>query len=455
MKKIKTYNMPGFNDDENNLNNLNNLNYSEDMSLVVQESQEYKNGLVPVNNNDVIVPDGQVQVTNQGNLTTIDYYSNSEVTPQAFPFDQFSQNNGARQPQNVTINYYQQAPNPQNNSNQMMMNPVNKENLEEDNSEKKNKKDRKNKNEALEIASQKNSNEKKFNEGGFNKTKNAEAEKNYIIKQALIRNPFLFDDFPENNYITSIEDFYVEYKNEQYRFGEVIRSKELARRKKKKILKICFKKWKDEIDTRLEEDALIGEGQFENGERQSNQAIKVGAAPFVLAPIMMIIAMLLISGKVNFLGTLSKFEFLIMSCVIPILIGIVCIGALLNKTNNIFSKLNKFSKDQYDKKLKSLKNDFNKKYNTTYGYYKNGYKGKFKKNPLPIKKTAVGSEKFNTLEEIVKGNCQINQNQGKKKGGQKAIKGLVGFLTVITTMFVVGDGLYHVVMGVINLIRNR
>lgn len=304
------------------------------------------------------------------------------------------------------------------------------------------------------------------NNNGFNQHKDVKAEKEYLLKQALIKNPFLFDDFTDNKYINSIEDFFVSYKKEEYKIGDLVRKKDVRRKKKKKIFKEAFKGWKEEVEKRIEDDALVGAGQFDNSERTKNEIVKVRFWAFFLSLISLILALIMVGGKISlmsvsavgkveFLNKISYYEFVAYNLIIPLAIGIIILCVVLNIQARSFGKITKYAKSQYKKKLSSIKKSFSKKYSQTMKYYRTSYTGNFKKEPLPISKTAIGTEVFMEVENLVTSTSQRTSVENKKNNSYKFIRFIIRFSVFLISFITISDALVHLVASLINMLLKK
>lgn len=289
--------------------------------------------------------------------------------------------------------------------------------------------------------------------------KQYDEQKRLIANQAILRNPFFFDNFEGNKYVTSIEDFIVKFKKDDYKFGDLIRKGVLPKRKVKKAIKLNFKTWKESIDQRLDNDLVNGTDQLTKAQGENILVVKVKKFKFIMAFIALVLCGILLSEiplgqDRTFLGPRSPIELFIINLVIPLTIGATILGTVLNKTNKNHLKINKYSKKQYSKRLSSLRREFNKKYSNTYNYYRNAYSKGFKKPPLPIEKTAIGESKFKEIEKVVdQANTRIYK-QEKKQGGYKLVRFLVNTITLLCFLFTVGDLIYGVVMSLLQTLRN-
>ena len=278
-------------------------------------------------------------------------------------------------------------------------------------------------------------------------------QKRLIANQAILRNPFFFDNFEGNKYVTSIEDFIVKFKKDDYKFGDLIRKGVLPKRKVKKAIKLNFKTWKESIDQRLDNDLVNGTDQLTKAQGENILVVKVKRFKFILAFIALVLCGILLTDKIPFLGTRSPIELFIINLVIPLTIGSIILGTVLNKTNKNHLKINKYSKKQYSKRLSALRREFNKKFSTTSNYYRNAYSKGFKKPPLPIEKTAVGESKFKDIEKVVdQANTRIYK-QEKKQGGYKLVRFLVNTICWLCFLFTVGDAIYGAVMSLLQSLR--
>jgi hypothetical protein len=267
------------------------------------------------------------------------------------------------------------------------------------------------------------------------KTDKNDKEKEFLLREALVKNPFLFNDDIKNNYVTSIEDFYIIFKGESIRFGDCIRqpngSKRLNRFARKRIIINSFKNWKEEINKRLENDQLVGMGHFENVSKLHNNFAKVKFYVFLFAIISFFISLFLLGEKIAFFSTRSNIEKIILGISLVLSIGCVLIGGLINKKKRLSLQFVRYGKGKYHKKISELNKEFNKKYNNAVRYYNGAHKKKFSKMPLAISQVAIGDKKFFEIEGIVNVNNEVNNDENEKQKALKFYGWLVKIIAII------------------------
>ena len=275
-------------------------------------------------------------------------------------------------------------------------------------------------------------------------------EREFLIREALIRNPFLFDNDINNNYILSIEDFYIVYKDESIRFGDCFREQAGVKRfnkfVRKRIISENFTLWKEEIDKRLENDELIGEGHFENVGKISSDFAKVKIYLFVLVIFSFFMCLFLLGEAFSFFGERNDLEKMVIGIMMALSIGCVLIGGLINKKKRMSTQFFKYGKGKYHKKIKALKKECDSKINEAIRYYSTAHKRRFSKKPLSISQVAIGEKRFLEIENIVNVNNEVNSNE---KGKQGALK----FFSRITKLFAILLPIASVIIFVIGIIR--
>ena len=141
-----------------------------------------------------------------------------------------------------------------------------------------------------------------------------------INKEILYTNPFLFNIEKSNGcYVASIEDFYLQDNNQAYNMGLILRNDELKKGKRNKIIKKNFKRWKKEINDRLQ--FVLTNANNKLLEASSNKVIGVKFINKFLLIVSIVICLLLLFNTIKIIKPLGN-VFKIITIVI-MLLGII------------------------------------------------------------------------------------------------------------------------------------
>lgn len=220
-----------------------------------------------------------------------------------------------------------------------------------------------------------------------------------VNKEVLYTNPFLFNIEKSNGcYVSSIEDFYLQDKNQTYNMGLVLRSGELRKGTRNKIVKKNFKRWKKEIKDRL--NFVFRNANNKINEANSTKVIGVHFINKLLLLISMVICVLLLTNVIKVINPLNK----VLKIITIIVFSISMIGLILSTIqdcrNHSYKNSIKVHKSKMNKYEKEVEKAFKNKYSKAYKYYKKGMRKQiFNNAPLTMDQIVIGGDKIDYIEK--------------------------------------------------------
>lgn len=210
--------------------------------------------------------------------------------------------------------------------------------------------------------------------------RNVDIEKETKKNSILLDNPFLYSESFSEYGITTIEDYYVKYKKENVHFGNIVRSTDLRKRKKKTTVKRIFEVWKldyiNKITKFLHDDVRLLGAKPEIIKVKFWQRLIIS---LILAIYIFFIVLTFVDGGDNKFLTFMKnlvdtsfsqkqFFGLLVLGLITCISGIV-LSAIYNSGARRFNRI--YSKN--DRALSTSKakilRDFDRRYKQVYSYY--------------------------------------------------------------------------------------
>lgn len=238
-----------------------------------------------------------------------------------------------------------------------------------------------------------------------------------INKEILYTNPFLFNIEKSNGcYVASIEDFYLQDNNQAYNMGLILRNDELKKRKRNKIVKKNFKRWKKEINDRLQ--FVLTNANNKLLEASSNKVIGVKFINKLLLIVSIVICLLLLFNTIKIINPLGKVLKIIT--IVIMLLGIIglVLSIIQEFKNYSYKKSINVHKSKLHKYEKEIIRAYKHNYKNTYGYYKKGMKKQiFNNAPLTMDKIVIGGDKIDYIEKsTIIVNDKYMKNIIKKEG---------------------------------------
>lgn len=238
-----------------------------------------------------------------------------------------------------------------------------------------------------------------------------------LNKEVLYTNPFLFNIEKSNGYyVSSIEDFYLQDENKSYNMGLILRNDTIKKRKRNKIVKKNFKRWKKEIQDRLQ--FVLTNANNKILEASSTKIIGVKFINKFLLLISIIIDLLLIFHVIPIINPLNKtFKIIALIMIALGLIGLT-LSIIQELKNNSYKNSIKNHKLKLHKYEKEISKAFKRNYKKTYNYYKKGMKNQiFNNAPLTMDKIVIGGDKIDYIEtSTIVVNDKYMKNIIKKEG---------------------------------------
>lgn len=238
-----------------------------------------------------------------------------------------------------------------------------------------------------------------------------------INKEILYTNPFLFNIEKSNGcYVASIEDFYLQDNNQAYNMGLILRNDELKKGKRNKIVKKNFKRWKKEINDRLQ--FVLTNANNKLLEASSNKVIGVKFINKFLLIVNIVICLLLLFNTIKIIKPLGKVLKIIT--IVIMLLGIIglILSVIQEFKNYSYKKSINVHKSKLHKYEKEIIKAYKHNYKNTYSYYKKGMKKQiFNNAPLTMDKIVIGGDKIDYIEKsTVIVNDKYMKNIIKKEG---------------------------------------
>lgn len=272
-----------------------------------------------------------------------------------------------------------------------------------------------------------------------------------VNKEVLYTNPFLFNIERSNGcYVSSIEDFYLQDKNQTYNMGLILRNGEFKKSTRNKIVKRNFKRWKKEINDRLQ--FVLRNANYKIKEANNCEIIGVKFVNKFLLLMSIVICILLLCHVIKIINPLNQ-TFKIIAIIIIALSSLGLILSIIQDVRNSNYKDNiKTHQSKMNKYEKEVKKAFKKNYQKSYNYYKKGMKHLiFNNAPLTIDQIVIGGDKIDYIEKsTIIVNDKFMKNIIKKDGFYMTYQVPI----ILSYMLSVLSGGYVIVELVILLIKH-
>lgn len=262
-------------------------------------------------------------------------------------------------------------------------------------------------------------------------------------------NPFLFKEDKKQDIIYSIEDFYVQYKDNYIKFEDVVRSDEFSSLEKKKIINNQLSIWQKAAEKEIYK--VFKESKDAVLRCRRNKLNKMGFKYFfmlflgIIIPVVLLLNIIPIIDFTNQYCVISGVGIIVLS-----MTGLVCTivqNHLQNKFARCFHKHmrthEKLSKSIYKKLKKNCK--IVKKY-----YTKNFEEQMFTKDSLELEKISYVSDKLSLLQEST---TDIHQQYTKVMNKGKGISGLYIIAAILSYFVSISSIVGLIVTLIINLIN--
>ncbi len=276
-------------------------------------------------------------------------------------------------------------------------------------------------------------------------------EKKTIKNNILLGNPFMYVAEYKAYEIDSIEDYFVKYKRETKSFGDIVRSVDFRKGKKKRLTKKIFEHWKN--DYLITMTKSLNDDIRRLGARPEIKRVH-GALTFFLLLITLVYAGLIFITFQTFFelpGFFATIVDIIKSSLnfdnylfvgVSLLLGVLIILAyfLKFKYTNAVNNLRR-SYDRNDRVLEASKNrimtDFTRKFKEVYKYYMRN----IKKNDffIPFGMEGVGAgERITAFSSMVEKTAALKEKYDKSKIFYTLFKFPVFLLVVCSILFIIG-----------------
>lgn len=279
----------------------------------------------------------------------------------------------------------------------------------------------------------------------------------------LQSNPFLYNPRKAQYAVSSIEEFYIDVKKDKVPFGAVVRSKDLDRFKKRKIITKALKNWKNDFKNQKNEVF----------NKQNDQLVVVDAitsARFSITSYIILIFLLILLSLISFkngemwtiFSTKSFFEKMVAGIDLSYSHKWVKIVATLslyqifltlfygffhNAVIKDFIRTNIGTNSVYKRSCKILEKNFKKKFAITRKYYlKQNWKNPLSIAPLGIDKTSTGEVDLEDIKAIIDAFIKKSASLKRKKYLLQALQFLTFFLSCGGGLTVVGYTLYSIII---------
>lgn len=265
------------------------------------------------------------------------------------------------------------------------------------------------------------------------------------LKDELYSNPFLVRlNVFNRNYITNIEDFYIQIGDNYFTFGSIIRGSSFSKREKKKIAKNQIKYWIDEAEDEIESTIKGSKETISIG--YTNNYLKIKFIHQFLLGLGIIIPIILLLNIIPIFN--CKNNICIFVGIGIILLSII--GLILTILQNLKSKNYKNKIDEH----KRIHNQYSSKIIRKFKrnkrrlsmYYSFGYSSnRFKKNPYPITKVQISADK---LKQIQKSSQEIDK-QSKLLLNKKEVPNFKYYVSIVLSYLCCGTCVTYILVNII------
>ena len=282
-------------------------------------------------------------------------------------------------------------------------------------------------------------------------------EKNIVEKSILEKekedmmcgNPFLFQEDKKQDIIYSIEDFYVQYKENYIKFEDVVRSDEFSSIEKKKIINNQLNIWQKDAEKEIYK--VFKESKDAVLRCRRKKLNKMSFKYFFMLSLGIIIPIVLLLNVIPIIDFTKQYYIIsAVGLIVVSMIGLIFAiiqNHLQNKFSHTYNKHmrmhEKFSKLIYKKLKKVCK--VVKKY-----YTKNFEEQMFTKDSLELEKISYVSEKLNLLKEST---LDMHEQYTKVINKKKNSSGLYIMAAILSYFASISSIIGFVVILIINLIK--
>lgn len=285
------------------------------------------------------------------------------------------------------------------------------------------------------------------------------------VKKVFLRgNPFLYNLNNANMGITTIEEYFVSFENEEKTFGEVIHDRDYSKFKRKRFVKRTLKKWKkDYLKTR---DKTIEEnlGAVELiGEINTLKFRKLVRFFLIVILVLIVLITTLSTGKYLFelkskflydlsniiIYAFSKYKFIriINNLSIYLLIITLIYSAFYNVVSRDFRDFYNTSKSVLSNAHFHLARDYKKKYKNVRKYYLSSINRNLITVPYDIRLVGEGKTNLKMFEEI----SSITVVRARSFKNKKIFYMIIKYILVISSISL---SLIEIVYLIYELIKN-
>lgn len=241
-------------------------------------------------------------------------------------------------------------------------------------------------------------------------------------------NPFLYNSSNSNLGIVSIEEYLVNYDDEEKSFGEVVYDNHYSERKRKRFVKKTLKDWKKEylkirdetIDKNLDALELLKEFK----------TLKINIVVRLLLIIFLVINLfILMINNERYLYD-SIFIKVINNVSIYLIVFTLMYIVFYNVVFNDFKKFYKASKNVLNDMQYHLARDYKKKYTNVKKYYIKRIKKNFDRKPYDIKLVGEGKSNLNMFNEVT----SLTINKVRNFKNKKVFYIIIKYILVIPSI---------------------
>ena len=275
-------------------------------------------------------------------------------------------------------------------------------------------------------------------------------EKQTMKNSILLGNPFMYMKEYRAYEIDSIEDYYVKYKKETVTFGDIVRSVNYRKGKKKRLTKKIFEGWKNDYLVRMQKN--LTDDVRKLGARPTIEQVHPLLSFFLLVILLLYLGIIFITfqrfialpqflkdvSEISFNGIVNTYIYLGVFCAL----GVLFILAYFLKFK--YSRIAHSYKRAFDKNDKLLEasknkilNEFTRKYKEAYKYYmRNIQKNDFY---IPLGMDGIGAgERIEGFTNMVEKTMSLKDKYDKNQVALKILKYPVFIFIVLSILFIIG-----------------
>ncbi|MGD9604799.1 MAG: hypothetical protein AB7V00_01425 [Bacilli bacterium] len=283
--------------------------------------------------------------------------------------------------------------------------------------------------------------------------------------QFLKTNPFMYNSKTSAYQISSLEEFLVKVRKEDYALGDIARNPEFSKSKKRRLVKKAFKDWDKEYSTQKknvfkESDKtieVIGDVNFMN--------IQFGTKLLIVGLFLLMIFVISLDSYIwnkisqgNFgfrihqslmdLFNATSWLKLVANITVYILVLFIFYATIYSMVSMDFVKDHKLAVDYLKKSEKTINRDYKKKFQKARSYYLRIITSKKRYNPpYDIKNVEEGHVNITTFDNIRKVAIDRAYTLKKRRPLYVGLKNIFLFLSVGGSLTVIGYALFKVVIS--------